>query len=64
MAQPPIPNIANFGVAHPSPGGLRMTTDSPREALPRPRTLAGHPYLLEGFDPRGDPLAAHGTTAT
>ena len=71
MVQPPSPNIANFGIAHPIPGGTRMTTDSPREALPRPSTLAGQrlpqtpkdPYLLEGFDPRGEPLAAHGPTS-
>ena len=45
-----------------------MTTNSPSEALPSPNTLAGqrlpprlkYPYLLEGFDPRGEPLAAHG----
>ena len=43
-----------------------MTTDSSSEALPRPITLAGQslpplpkvPYLLKGFDPRGEPLAA------
>ena len=42
MAQPPIPNGDNFGVAHPIPGGTRMTTDIPSDALPRTITLAGH----------------------
>ena len=64
MAQPPIPNVANFGVAHPIPGVTRMTTNTPSEALPRTSTLLGQtpppqppkdPYLLEGFDPRGKP---------
>ena len=71
VAQPTIPNVANFGVAHPSPVGTRMTTDSLSEALPRLSTLAGQspplspkdPYLLEGVDPRGEPLAAHEPTA-
>ena len=71
VAQPPRLNVANSGVAHPSPGGTSMTTDSPREALHRPITLADQrlppppkdPYLLEGFDPRGEPLSAHGPTA-
>ena len=41
MEQPPIPDAANFGVAHPIPGNTRITTDIPRKALPRPITLAG-----------------------
>ena len=41
LVRPPRPNVANFGVARPSPGGTRMTTDIPREALPMPSTLAG-----------------------
>ena len=71
VAQPPIPNVANVCVARPSPGGTIMTTDSPSESLPRPSTLAGQrllpppkdPYLLEGFNPRGELLAAHGPTS-
>ena len=65
MVQPPSPNIANFGVAHPIPGGTRMTNYSPREAPPRPITLAGQriptlpkdPYLIYGLDPRDEPLS-------
>ena len=41
VAQPPSPNVSNFGIAHHIPGGTMMTTYSPREELPRPRTLAG-----------------------
>ena len=41
VAQPPIPNVANFGVAHPIPGVTRMTTNTPSEALPRTSTLLG-----------------------
>ena len=71
MAHPPSLNVANVDVAHPIPGGTRITTDSPSEALPRPSTLAGqslppphkYPYLLEGFDLRGEPLAKYGPTA-
>ena len=66
MAQPPIPNVDNFAVAHPSPGGTRMTTDRPSKALPRSSTLVGqklpplpkYPYLLEGFDLRVGLLSA------
>ena len=66
MAHTPIPNVANFDVAHPSPAEKRMTTNSPRKSLPRPRTLVAqrppplhkYPYLLECFDPRGELLAA------
>ena len=29
VAQPPSPNVANLGVAHPSPGGTRINTDIP-----------------------------------
>ena len=71
VALPPINNVANFVVAHPSPGGIRMTNDSPREALPRPSTLTGQKlppppkdhYLLESFHPRGEPPDPHGPTA-
>ena len=70
VAQPPSPNVANSGVADSSPGGTRITNDNPRESLPRSSTLVGQrllpppkdPYLLEGFDPRGESLAAHGPT--
>ena len=65
VAQTPIPNVANFGVSHPRPGGTRMTTDRSSKALPRPSTLVGQrlpplpkdTYLLEGFDLRWEPLA-------
>ena len=30
VVQPPRPNVANFSVAHPSPGVTRMTNNSPR----------------------------------
>ena len=71
MAHPPSPNVANFRVANPIPGDTSMTTNSPSKALPSPSTLAGQrlplppkdPYLLEDFDPMGEPLAAHGPTA-
>ena len=70
VAQPPIPNVANLGVAHPSPEVTRMTNYIPSKEINRPTTLAGHklhpppkdPYLLEGFQPRGEPLAAYGPT--
>ena len=44
VAQTPSPNVYNFGVAHPSPGGTRMTTYIPSKALPRPSTLVGHNF--------------------
>ena len=61
VAQPPIPNVANFDMDNPIPGGTRMTINSPIKSLPRTITLAGQrlppilkePYLLEGFNPRG-----------
>ena len=61
VAQPPIPNVANLGVAHPSPEFTRMTKYIPSKEIYMPITLAGHklhpppkdPYLLEGFQPRG-----------
>ena len=48
-----------------------MTTNSPSKALPRysilavqnPPLLPKEPYLLDGFHPRGEPLALHGPTA-
>ena len=71
MAQPPNHNAANFGVAHPIPGGTRTITYSPSKEIPRPSTLAVHKlpptpkdhYLLEGFHPMGEPLTTHGPTA-
>ena len=66
VAQPPTPNVAKYSVAYPRPGGTRTTTYISSKALPRPSTLAVQrlppmsedPYLLEGFDPRGEPQAA------
>ena len=61
VSHPPSPNVANFYVAHPIPGGTRMTTYIPSQEIPRPSTLAGHrlpppnkdPYLIEGLHPKG-----------
>ena len=42
MDQPPGRNVANSGVAHPIPGGIRMTTHRPSSAdvpLPTPLTV-------------------------
>ena len=55
VAQPPNHNAANFGVAHPIPGGTRTINYSRSKEIPRPSTLAVHKlpptpkdhYLLE-----------------
>ena len=42
VAQPPKHNVAYFGVAHLIPGGTRMTSYRPSNAIPSPSTLADH----------------------
>ena len=58
-----IHNVSNLGIAHHSPGGIRMTTHSPSSTyVPRPRTLAGQnpPTHQEDHNLRGEPWSNPG----